>query len=365
MSSLLSDDRRDGFEAENREQQTRLREQHSARRERPLLAYEAALKNRARIDWAHDTPPEPAFLGRRVLEDVPLDELVPYIDWTFFFAAWELKGRFPAILRASAVRPGGARAVRQRPHAARSHRRRAAADGERRLRLLARRERGRRHRRVPRSGAVGRARAIQHAAAAGGDRRRQAESLARRFHRAATALPAGRSDYLGAFAVTAGLGAEDLAQGVRARARRLQRDSGQGAGRSPRRGVRRLPAREGARRTGASTSAERPTTSSPRRIAASVPASATRRVRITARSSSCSSCSAPRASASQLTDHAAMTPAASVSGLYFAHPAGAVLQRRPPRRGSDRRTTRKRKGQSIDEVERWLAPNLAYEPARC
>ena len=40
----------------------------------------------------------PAFSGRRVLADVPLDELVPYIDWTFFFAAWELKGRFPAIL---------------------------------------------------------------------------------------------------------------------------------------------------------------------------------------------------------------------------------------------------------------------------
>ena len=42
--------------------------------------------------------PEPAFLGRRVLADVALADLVPYIDWTFFFSAWELKGRFPAIL---------------------------------------------------------------------------------------------------------------------------------------------------------------------------------------------------------------------------------------------------------------------------
>ena len=66
--------------------------------ERPLLPYEAALANRLQIDWARETLPEPSFIGRRVLDDVPLDELVPYIDWTFFFAAWELKGRFPAIL---------------------------------------------------------------------------------------------------------------------------------------------------------------------------------------------------------------------------------------------------------------------------
>ncbi len=40
----------------------------------------------------------PAFLGRQVLADVPLDALVPFIDWTFFFAAWQVKGRFPAVL---------------------------------------------------------------------------------------------------------------------------------------------------------------------------------------------------------------------------------------------------------------------------
>ena len=59
-----------------------------------------------------------------------------------------------------------------------------------------------------------------------------------------------------------------------------------------------------------------------------------------------------------------MMPAASVSGLYFAHPAGAVLQRRPHRRDQVEDYAR-RKGQSRREVERWLAPNLAYEPARC
>ena len=58
--------------------------------------------------------------------DVPLAELVPFIDWTFFFGAWELKGTIPGDPRASAVRRGGARAVRPGDGAARSHRRRAA-----------------------------------------------------------------------------------------------------------------------------------------------------------------------------------------------------------------------------------------------
>src|SRR5439155_23647389 len=98
VSSLLSDERRAGFEEGNRVQQIRLREQHAARRERPLLSYDAAWRNRPTFDWAHESIAEPSFLGRRTL-GVPLGDLVPYIDWTFFFAAWELKGRFPGILR--------------------------------------------------------------------------------------------------------------------------------------------------------------------------------------------------------------------------------------------------------------------------
>ncbi len=98
VASLLNEDQRENFERANRAQQATLREQHSVRREHPLLSYSAALDNRLKIDWPTQTLPTPAFLGRRVLDDVPLAELVPYIDWTFFFAAWELKGRFPAIL---------------------------------------------------------------------------------------------------------------------------------------------------------------------------------------------------------------------------------------------------------------------------
>ena len=99
MSSraLLSETQRPEFERANRAQQDELRQQYSARREQPLMPYEAALENRLKIDWRAETLPQPSFIGRRVI-DVPLTELVPFIDWTFFFSAWELKGRFPAIL---------------------------------------------------------------------------------------------------------------------------------------------------------------------------------------------------------------------------------------------------------------------------
>ena len=65
-----------------------------------------------------------------------------------------------------------------------------------------------------------------------------------------------------------------------------------------------------------------------------------------------------------LTDHAAMTPAASVSGLYFAHPKARYFS--VGRLGEDQIAVyARRKGQSVEQVERWLTSNLAYEPARC
>ena len=104
------------------------------------------------------------------------------------------------------------------------------------------------------------------------------------------------------------------------RARRLQRDHGEGAGRSAGRGVRGVPARARAHGMGHRRGARRRTTCLAESTAASARASAIRRVPITARSSSCSTCSTRGRSGSTLTEHAAMTPAASVSGLYFAHP---------------------------------------------
>jgi 5-methyltetrahydrofolate--homocysteine methyltransferase len=98
VAQLLSATQQDAFARSNQRLQEELRTQHEARRERPLLSFEAASRNHLRIDWAAEPPAAPDFLGKRVLGDVPLEALIPYIDWTFFFAAWELKGRFPAIL---------------------------------------------------------------------------------------------------------------------------------------------------------------------------------------------------------------------------------------------------------------------------
>jgi 5-methyltetrahydrofolate--homocysteine methyltransferase len=96
MSSLLSAGGREAFVARTRDEQARVREQHAERARKPLLTLERARANRLAIDWAHEDLPVPAFLGTRRVE-VPLDALLPFIDWTFFFNAWELKGRVPAI----------------------------------------------------------------------------------------------------------------------------------------------------------------------------------------------------------------------------------------------------------------------------
>jgi 5-methyltetrahydrofolate--homocysteine methyltransferase len=101
VSNLLDDERRVSLDVENRELQERLREQHAERDRKPLLPLEVARANRHRVSF--DDLPVPSFTGRRTV-DIDVSELVPYIDWQFFFHAWELKGKFPAILEMPAAR---------------------------------------------------------------------------------------------------------------------------------------------------------------------------------------------------------------------------------------------------------------------
>jgi 5-methyltetrahydrofolate--homocysteine methyltransferase len=98
VSSLLSAERRSELDAANRREQQRLRDLHAERRAQPLLPYAKALEKRLVIEWRPQDIARPAFFGRRLVENLPLSELVPYIDWTFFFHAWELRGKFPQIL---------------------------------------------------------------------------------------------------------------------------------------------------------------------------------------------------------------------------------------------------------------------------
>jgi 5-methyltetrahydrofolate--homocysteine methyltransferase len=97
--SLVQADRRDGFVADIRAEYETVRQDRAGRRakERKLTIAEARA-NRLAIDWAPVEPPRPAFLGVRTFADYPLAELVDAIDWTPFFATWELRGMYPAIL---------------------------------------------------------------------------------------------------------------------------------------------------------------------------------------------------------------------------------------------------------------------------
>jgi 5-methyltetrahydrofolate--homocysteine methyltransferase len=98
VATLLDPERREAFDRDNRAEQERLRKRHASRRDGGLRRYAEALENRTRIEWRQADCPEPAFVGRRTVTDVTLEEIRPYIDWTFFFRAWELKGRFPQLL---------------------------------------------------------------------------------------------------------------------------------------------------------------------------------------------------------------------------------------------------------------------------
>jgi 5-methyltetrahydrofolate--homocysteine methyltransferase len=97
VSELLDGDRRERLDVENRVDQERLRALHAEKGRKPLLPLREARKRRTPIDWHADDLALPPFTGARVIdEDIAV--LRRYVDWTFFFHAWELKGRFPAIL---------------------------------------------------------------------------------------------------------------------------------------------------------------------------------------------------------------------------------------------------------------------------
>ena len=85
------------FASQNETRQTALRQRHAGKQAQPILSLEDARQNRAKPDWQNYQPPKPAHPGSRMVADVSLEEIVPFIDWSPFFHAWELRGRYPAI----------------------------------------------------------------------------------------------------------------------------------------------------------------------------------------------------------------------------------------------------------------------------
>ena len=97
VGDLLDTDRRARLDTENRADQERLRGLHAEKGRKPLLSFREARTRRTPIDWHADDLATPPFTGARMVEE-NIATLREYVDWTFFFHAWELKGRYPAIL---------------------------------------------------------------------------------------------------------------------------------------------------------------------------------------------------------------------------------------------------------------------------
>jgi len=357
VSSLLGNNR-PAFEAANREAQETLRQQYATRREKPLLSYEKARANRLRIDWDDQVINSPWFLGRRTA-DVPLASLVPYIDWTFFFSAWELKGRFPAILD----HPEYGAAARELYENARALLDRIVKEGL----LTARGVYGFWPANSEGDDIVVYKDDSRHAVLATLPMLRQQEIIAddkpnRSLADFIAPRESGVPDYIGMFAVTAGLGAEELARQfeqaqddydaimVKALADRLAEAFAEYLHAQARKdwGYEREPL-----------------------AVEDLVAEKFQGIRPAYGYPACPDHSekfklfeildAPSQGIT-LTEHGAMLPAASVSGLYFSHPQAKYFN--IGRVGRDQAEAyAKRKGVPIEEVERWLAPNLAYEPA--
>ena len=95
VSSLVDPAKTQALDAENRADQERLRQIHGNKRVRPVLPLAEVRANAPKV--THAEPPKPPFIGTKTIE-ADLAELAEYIDWTFFFTAWELRGKYPAIL---------------------------------------------------------------------------------------------------------------------------------------------------------------------------------------------------------------------------------------------------------------------------
>jgi 5-methyltetrahydrofolate--homocysteine methyltransferase len=359
VAGLLDPERRPELVARTEREQQRLRNVHASKNEKPLLSYPDALARRLELDWREADLSTPETLGRRVVEDISLEDISRYIDWTFFFSAWELKGRFPKILDHPRF---GAQARELYEH------------GQELLRRIID------EKLLGARGVYG----FWPAAQEGDDvvlytdAARRAERA--RFHMlrqqrdtgsddptlslADFVAPAesGLGDHVGGFAVTAGIGARALVERferehddynaimTRALADRLAEAF---AELLHRRARREWGYGHEERLTNEELIAERYRGIRPAFGYPACPDHTEKRTLFEL-------LDAPSVGI-ELTEGLAMTPAASVSGIYLGHAKARYFS--VGRIGRDQvEDYARRKGMSVAEVERWLAPNLAYPP---
>jgi len=361
VSDLLSPERHAAFDEKNRAEQEKSRRLYRHRQDRELVSLEIARENGVQIEWRAQDVPTPTFEGRRIVDDISLEEIARYIDWTFFFSAWGLKGKFPKILE-----------HQERGEAARE----LYAHGRELLdRIIA-------DRLLTPRGVYG----FWPANRDGDDiivwKDHSRTDALLRFHmlRQQAVKPneqpyfclsdfvapvdAAVDDYIGAFAVTTGVGADDLARKfeqdhddyhsimVKALADRLAEAYAELLHERARREWGYEP-REGF--TNEELIAEKYRGIRPAFGYPACPDHTEKRTLWGLLGADDIGIS--------LTEHFAMSPAASVSGIYLGHPKARYFAVGPIGREQVEDYAR-RKGISVAEAERWLQPNLGYQRAR-
>jgi 5-methyltetrahydrofolate--homocysteine methyltransferase len=358
-TSLLSADSRAAYVESVRSDYEKIRVQHAAKKGQTLVPLAQARANAHRVDWRGYTPPRPRFLGRRVLRSYDLARIAGYIDWSPFFQTWDLAGSYPKILEDSVVGEA-ARGV--------------FAEGRAMLaRIVAEKS-------LKANAVFG----LFPAASAGDDieiyrdesrseaamvwhcLRQQAEKASDRANLCLADFVApkgsGVPDYIGAFAVTAGIGIDEAVRAFEAKhddysaimfkalADRLaeaftellhERVRKEFWGYAP-----------GESLSGADLLAEKYRGIRP---APGYPACPDH----TEKGPLFDLLSATDAGL-ELTESYAMLPAASVSGFYLSHPDSRYFA--VDKIGEDQAADyARRKALALEQTERWLAPNLAYD----
>ena len=359
---LLSPENRETYLSQVRTDQEKARKDYETRRAgQKLLSIGEARKRSAQMDWTKN-PEKPEFLGVKVYDDYPLEDLAQYIDWSPFFHAWELRGRFPKImddpfvgteakklyedaqvllkkiLKGKRIRARGVMAFFP-----------ANADGDD---ILLYEDDNRKKVRARVHGLR-----QQMARSDGEPNRGLADFVA--------PVSSGKKDYLGAFAVTAGHGVEEWAKELEkgnddyqaillkaladrcaeAFAERMHEMARQAWG---------FGKKEGLSKEDLIDEKYRGI-----RPAAGYPACPDH----TEKRGLMVLLDAEKNVGIRLTENCAMMPASSVSGLYFGHPEARYFAVGPL--GKDQvEDYADRKGVPLPEVERWLRPNLGYDPKR-
>ncbi|HEV8720698.1 MAG TPA: methionine synthase [Candidatus Binatia bacterium] len=98
VGALAKPDARKALDGQNRKEQQVIREQFENRVATQLLTYEEATRHKLHTEWDEQRIATPEFIGRRVLKEFSLSELAPFIDWSPFFHTWEMRGRYPDLL---------------------------------------------------------------------------------------------------------------------------------------------------------------------------------------------------------------------------------------------------------------------------